>query len=48
MREGKYIYCKEARHLSRDFPVKKRSTELKALTLLDEPIEGEMSGKEDP
>jgi hypothetical protein len=46
--EGKCFYYKEARHLSSDCPVKKRSTELKALTLLDEPIEGEMSGKEDP
>ena len=49
MKEGKCFYCKEAGHISLQCPVKKRSAELKALTLLHEPqVEDEMSGKESP
>ena len=49
MKEGKCVYCKEAGHLSLQCPVKKRSAELKALTLLHEPqVDDETSGKESP
>jgi len=49
MKEGKCFYCKEAGHISLQCPVKNRSAELKALTLLHEPqVEDEMSGKESP
>jgi aspartyl protease len=45
MKEGKCFYCKEAGHLSLQCPVKKRSADLKALTLLDEP---QIVGKREP
>ena len=49
VKEGKCFYCKESGHLSRECPVKKRTAELKALTLLNRPQdEGETSGKENP